>query len=156
MSAASDESRKMELEPAPAEYAAPPRDRRRHIPEPPPVWLTAIDDVLAQASAGIEKVLDDFYVTMLRFERDRAPRDAIVYRAENLQLVFTIVEARIDRPDMRPIGIEVQSLLDAEMRIIDREFEYQRIKGLTAGSDQLMLQDPAGNWVSLTERRGVR
>jgi hypothetical protein len=42
------------------------------------------------------------------------------------------------------------------MKMIDRELEYQRIKGLTAGSDQLMLQDPAGNWISLTERRDVR
>ena len=42
------------------------------------------------------------------------------------------------------------------MKIIDREFEYQRVKGLTAGSEQLMLKDPAGNWVSITERRGVR
>ena len=151
----SDESR-LELERPPTDYRKPPPDRRPHVPEPPPVRLTAIEDVAAIAPEGIERELDDFYVAMLQFERDPNSRNSLVYRAENFRLMIEIKSSPPSRDDMRPIAVEVLSLVDAESKIIQREFEYQRIKGLTAGSDQLMLQDPAGNWVSITERRGVR
>jgi hypothetical protein len=156
MSADDVKPNQMELEPAPTAYAPPALDRRRHMPEPPPVRLTAIEDVLLETIDGLDKQLDEFYVAMLQFERDANERDRIVYRAENFRLLFDIRQRPIERPDMRPVGVEVRSLLDAEMKIIARELEYQRFKGLTAGSEQLMLQDPAGNWVSITERRGVR
>jgi hypothetical protein len=154
MSSSTDDSR-FELEPATSGFREPPPDRRPHMPEPPPVRLTAIEDVLAIVPDFIERELDEFYVAFLQFERDRNSRNRLVYRAENFRLLLEIHAAPITRKDMRPIGVEVQSLVDAEAKIIDREIEYQRIRGLTAGSDALMLQDPAGNWVSISERRGV-
>jgi hypothetical protein len=156
MCAAANESDRMDLEPAPPAYVAPPADRRKQIPEPPPVRLTAIEDVVVETVAGLENALDEFYVTMLQFERDPTARAGPVYRAENLRLVFEVHELPIERPDLRPVGVEVLSLVDLEQKIVTRELEYQRVKGLTAGSDQLLLQDPAGNWISITERRGVR
>ncbi|CAN5409127.1 hypothetical protein BH09PLA1_BH09PLA1_01640 [soil metagenome] len=146
----------VDLAPAPATYAPPPRDLRRYMPQPPPVRLTSIEDVLAIAPAGLENELDDFYVAMLQFERAESLRERLSYRADNFRLVLEIREPPIARGDMRPIAVEVMSLVDAEAKVIEREIEYQRIRGLTAGSDMLMLQDPAGNWVSITERRGVR
>ncbi len=156
MSLSNDESR-LDLEPATAGYREPPPDRRKFMPEPPPVRLAAIEDMRVLVSEAVEeRELDAFYVAMLQFERDRNAQGCIIYRAENFRLMLQIQSSQIERVDMRPIGVEVLSLIDAEAKIIERELEYQRIKGLTAGSDQLMLQDPAGNWVSITERRGVR
>ena len=155
MSVSNDES-KLELVPPTTGYRQPPPDRRKHIPEPPPVRLMAIEDVQVVAADHFERELDEFYVAMLQFERDRNAHGSLVYRAENFRLMLQIQSSPIERLDMRPIGVEVLSLVAAEAKIIERELEYQRIKGLTAGSDQLMLQDPAGNWVSITERRNVR
>ena len=155
MSSSTDDSR-FELEPATTGFRQPPKDRRPHMPEPPPVRLTAIEDVLAIVPELIERELDDFYVTLLQFERDRNSGNRLVYRAENFRLLLEIHAPPIARPDMRPIAVEVLSLVDAEAKILEREIEYHRIRGLTAGSDALMLQDPAGNWVSISERRGVR
>lgn len=154
MSSLTDDSR-FELEPATAGFRAPPQDRRPHMPQPPPVRLTAIEDVLAIVPEGIEHELDDFYVAMLQFERDPNSRNRLMYRAENFRLMLEIHAPPVMRRDMRPIAVEVLSLVDAEARVIERETDYQRIRGLTAGSDALMLQDPAGNWVSISERRGV-
>jgi len=112
--------------------------------EPPPVRLTAIEDVAAMAPEGVERALDDFYVAMLQLERDPNSRNSVVYRAENFRLMIEIKSSPLSRDDMRPIAVEVLSLVDAESRIIAREFEYQRIKGLTAGSDQLMLRTRRG------------
>ena len=155
MSSSTDDSR-FELEPAVSGFRQPPRDPRPHMPEPPPVRLTAIEDVLAIVPEFIERELDDFYVAMLQFERDRNSGNRLLYRAENFRLILEIHAPPIARADMRPIAVEVLSLNDAEAKVIGRELEYQRIRGLTASSDALMLQDPAGNWVSISERRGVR
>ncbi|MBC8105674.1 MAG: hypothetical protein H7Z14_03720 [Anaerolineae bacterium] len=155
MSSSTDDSR-LELEPAAAGFRGPPQDHRPHMPEPPLVRLTAIEDVVAIVPEFIERALDDFYVTLLQFERDRNSGNRLVYRAENFRLLLEIHATPITRKDMRAIAVEVASLVDAEAKVIEREIEYQRIRGLTAGSDALMLQDPAGNWVSISERRGVR
>jgi hypothetical protein len=112
--------------------------------------------VVVEAPVGLDQALGDFYAAMLQFERDPGERDRLAFRAENFRLVFEVRQRPIERLDMRPIGVEVVSLTATEMKIISRQLEYQRSKGLTSGSDQLMLQDPAGNWVSITERRGVR
>lgn len=130
----------------------PAADRRPLIPVPPPVRLVAVADVLVSASAGLERDLDAFYMGLLRFERDPA-REDICYRAENFRLVFEVVEGPVPRDDLRPTGIEVPFLRQLEHRLIDAEHEYARLKGLTPGHESLLLQDPAGNWVQLTETR---
>jgi hypothetical protein len=44
-------------------------DRRPLIPEPPPVRLLAVEDVVIEAPAGTERELDALYVEVLKFER---------------------------------------------------------------------------------------
>jgi hypothetical protein len=56
---------------------------------------------------------------------------------------------------MRPLGIEVPSLVDAEHKLIDQEIRYARQKGVNPGRESLLVLDPAGNWIEITETRGV-
>lgn len=127
---------------------APP-DRRPRMPEPLPVRLAAIEDALLIAAAGSEPRLDAFYVGLLGFERD--PYEAtLIYRAENFRILFDLIEPPILRDGMRPLGIEVLSLREAEHKLIDAEVEYTRQKALNPGQESLLLQDPAGNWIELT------
>ena len=175
--ASGHDSQTLELEAAPARYQAPPKDRRPLMPEPPPVRLVAVEDVQAIAPAGVETALDDFYVNMLQLEREdrlgrssgrssgrnsgrnrrQEPVHEIVYKAENVRLRMAVKEPPLPpRADMRPIGVEVRSLADAEAKIIARELEYERLRALVAGQDTLMLRDPAGNWVAVVESREMR
>ncbi|HTL31442.1 MAG TPA: hypothetical protein VL282_19565 [Tepidisphaeraceae bacterium] len=142
----------MELEASTTEFR-PKIDSRPIIPEPLPVRLVAIDDVAAITPAGIEEKLDAFYVQMLQFERD--PSEPLTYHADNFDLRFTIVETPPPRDDMRPIGIEVLSLQEAEQKLIDRELEYVRQRGLLSSDTSLLLLDPAGNWVAIVEAKRV-
>jgi len=142
-----------QLEPS-ANIALPKTDKRPLIPEPLPVRLVAIEDVHLPAPAGREVELDEFYVGMWEFERDQRERD-LVYRAENFRLRFDVREPPISRDELRPVQIEVLSLRAAERKIIEAELEYERQKGLTAGSDVLLLLDPAGNWVAFVEAKAI-
>jgi hypothetical protein len=137
-----------ELEPGVEDFK-PLVDQRRRIEEPLPVKLVAVADVIAGMREGVEERLDDFYVTMLEFEKESAG----VYRAENFRL--RLEGGQGGSEDLRPIGIEVRSLAVAEGKLMEREMEYQRQKGLLAGSESLLLLDPAGNWVELVEARPV-
>ena len=144
----------MELEQSSIEFK-PVRDKRPHMPEPPPVRLVAVEDVHVQAAAGLEVQLDQFYVELLKFEREDARRTLLVYRAENFRLCVQIVEPPFARPDLRPIGIDVPSLSSLQQVLIDRQIEHQWQKGLAAGQDTLLLQDPAGNWVQIGQIKRV-
>src|SRR5688572_27833433 len=105
MSLSNDES-KLELVSPAIGYRQPPPDRRKHIPEPPPVRLMAIEDVQVVAADHFERELDEFCVAMLQFERDRNAYGSLVYRAENFRLMLQIQSSPIERLDMRPIGVE--------------------------------------------------
>jgi hypothetical protein len=142
----------MELEPSSIEFK-PRRDGRPRMPEPPPVRLVAIEDVHVSAFAGAEVELDEFYITLLKFEREDAVRERIVYKAENFRLCFDVLEPPIQREDFRPIGIEVLSLRELEKELIAREIQYEWQKGLLAGQHTILLQDPAGNCVQIGETR---
>ncbi len=141
----------MELSPAPKPFG-PFTDKRPRIYEPLPVQLIAIDDCSLFAAAGLERDLDDFYVNLLGFERDPAP-DTLVYRAENCRLIFTIIEQRPTRPDMRPLGIAIHSLPELVQKLNDQAIEFTRQRGLTPGADALLLPDPASNPLEITEFR---
>ena len=54
-----------------------------------------------------------------------------------------------------PQGIEIPSLADAELKLVEGEREYIRQRGLTPGHESLLLQDPAGNWIELFEVRRI-
>ena len=141
----------MELSPAP-KLLGPFTDRRPRIYEPLPVQLIAIEDCSLFTSAGLETDLDDFYVDLLGFERDPAP-DTLIYRAENSRLIFTVVELRPPRQDLRPLGIAVHSLPELIQKLSERQIEFTRQRGLVPGYDALLLPDPASNPVEITEFR---
>jgi hypothetical protein len=117
--------------------------------EPPPVRLVTVDDAKLLAGAGMEKLLNGFYVDLLQLVRDEG--DGLVYRAANFAIVFQILEPPVQRRDMRAIGIEVQSLAEARKKLIDAEIEHVLQRGLMPGAVSILLQDPAGNWLELTE-----
>jgi hypothetical protein len=87
-------------------------------------------------------------------EFERLPGE-LGYRAENVLLRFTVHERPPVRESLRPLGVIVLSLADAERKIIERELEYTRQRGTTPGSQSLLLLDPAGNWVEIVEDRRV-
>src|SRR5437764_639505 len=108
------------------------------MPEPPPVRLVAIDDVHVPAAAGLEIQLDEFYVKLLRFEREGADRGDVIYKGESFRLYFDTLEPPFQRDDFRPIGIDVPALAVIEQQLIEREIEYERQKGLTIGQQTLL------------------
>jgi hypothetical protein len=143
----------MELEEPATEFAIA-EDRRPRVPEPLPVRLVAISDVRLLARQEAEPRLDEFYVGLWGFERE-VGWPVPVYRAENFTVRFDVPDPAARREDMRPLRIEVSSLVEAEHKLIDRQIEYVRQKGINPGEESLMLLDPAGNWIEISEARGV-
>ena len=147
----SDEPIELDNPSAPFQTAA---DTRPRMPEPLPVKLVTIDDAHLPAAAGREVELDAFYILMLGFERIDLP-ETLAYRAENFNLYFDVLEPPLNRDTMRPLGIEVLSLADAQGKLLDNQIEHIRQQGLLPGHDTILLQDPAGNWLALSETRTV-
>jgi hypothetical protein len=145
----------MELEPSSGNFQ-PIADRRPLVPEPLPVRIVAIEDVDLPAASGLEKALENFYVVLLGFERDQADVDSLVLRAENVGLRFSVFEPPIVRDNLRTLGIEVLSLAESESRLLQAKIPYVRQRGLMPGQDALSLQDPAGNWLAVTEIQRLR
>src|SRR3954454_25158749 len=123
----------------------PVADQRPRVPEPLPVRLIAVADMRIESAAGLERQLDAFYVRLLGMERVPPSGDEIVYRAENFDLYIDVLEPPVMREDYRPLRVEVRSLPQAEMKLIEAEIPYVRQKGLLPGQETLSLQDPAGN-----------
>ena len=129
-------------------------DTRPRMPEPLPVKLVTIDHAHLAAAAGREVELDEFYMTLLGFERIDMP-ETLAYHAENFDLLFDILEPPLERDTLRPLGIEVLSLAEAQLKLIERQIEHIRQQGLLPGHDSILLQDPAGNWIALSESRAI-
>jgi hypothetical protein len=127
------------------------------MPEPPPVRLIAINDVHLPAASGFERELDGFYIGLLAFVR-RPSSDAnelLIYDAENQRLCFDVLEPPIGRDTVRPTGIEIRSIPALEQQLIDAQIPHTRQIGLVPGEDSILLQDPAGNWLNVSEMRIV-
>ncbi len=137
----------MELDQPDFEFT-PPADRRPTIPEPPPVRLVAVEDVTLSATSAESAKLDAFYVGLLRFDRD-VKESGIVYRAENARLRIEIVADDVPRDDMRALGVDVPSLRDLELLIVDRQIPFIKERGINVGQLNFLLQDPARNWIRL-------
>ena len=125
------------------------------VPEPLPVRVIAVADVRLPAPAGAERQMDAFSVGLLGFERAEPPHQ-LIYRSENFLLSFDVIDRPVPHESLRPLGIEIPSLGEAEKKLIEAEIEYTRQRGLTPGSQTLLVLDPAGNWVELMERGEVR
>lgn len=134
---------------------APNEDHRPPMPEPPPVRLLAVADVHLPAAAGKEPELDAFYIDLLQFEREVSDDEVLIYKADNFRLIFDILEPPITRDELRPTGILIRSLVVLQQQLIDREITFEWQRGIAPGMHQIVLQDPAKNWVSIGERREV-
>jgi len=145
----------MELEPSTINFQ-PIIDRRPLVPEPLPVRVVAIEDVELPAPSGAEKQLDLFYTALLGFERDACEVDSLVLDAENVRVRFAVFEPPIAREQLRTLGIEVLSLADVENKLLAEEIPYVRQRGLMPGQEALSLQDPAGNWLSISQIQLLR
>jgi len=143
----------MELD-QPSTPFVPIEDKRPRVEEPLPVRLVAVEDCRLAAAAGLEWELDDFYIRLLGFERDWAETE-IVYRADNHCLRFEILERMREREDLRALGITVPSLGELVLRLIESEIEFVRQRGLVPGMDCLLISDPAGNPLQVSEFRTV-
>jgi hypothetical protein len=66
-----------------------------------------------------------------------------------------VVDRRVEREDMRTLGVEVPSLRAVEGALIDAEREYVRQKGLLPGQQSLLASRPAGNWVRDHRGKGI-
>ncbi len=117
--------------------------------------VEAVRDVHLPYITGSEELLDGFYLGLLRFERKAADFPP-AYEAENVAIRFVRHDTRPDRHDVRPVGIVSDDYLDSVERLRDAEVEVEEVKGLVAGSDGLLLRDPAGNWLTLAPRREIR
>ncbi len=131
-------------------------DRRPRMEQPLPVRLVAIADVTLPALVGQQPQLDRLYVDLLEFAKGPADDRIVIYHADNVDLRFILRAGLIERADYRPAMIEVQSLADAEHKLVDAEIEYTRQKTIAVGEESLLLQDPAGNWIEIVERREIR
>lgn len=146
----------MELEPATTPFENV-EDRRPRLLPPPPVQLVAIADINLMAAAGLEKELDQFYVGLLGFEREEAQESThhptILYRAANFRLNLNVVERAPVRPDYRPAGVIVPSLDDLARRLTEAQVVFLRQRGLMPGTESLLVNDPAGNLLEITDSR---
>jgi hypothetical protein len=131
-----------------------PADQRPKMPEPLPVRLVAVADVHLPAQADLEKQHDDFYCVLLKMVRDE-PRDQRIYRADNHRVVFHLGEGLIQRDSCRPLGVEIDSLAQVEAGLVEREIEYERLRGIVPGMESIFVKDPSGNWVEVIEIRPI-
>jgi hypothetical protein len=131
----------------------PVEDARPRLPEPLPVKLIAVEDLRLPAQAGAEKEMDELYVGLLEFVKEDAGKAS--YRADNLSVHFQPVAGLVERDGYRPLQIEVLSLRDTEKKLIAAEREYERQRGLTPGSEVLVMLDPSGNLLVISEARPI-
>ncbi|MCY2952435.1 MAG: hypothetical protein NTU53_10710 [Planctomycetota bacterium] len=142
------------IEPSAVPLAPAAEDKRPKMPQPLPVRLIAVDDVSLPARSGLEPDMDHLYVTLLGFLRTPSPSSTLIYQADNFRLCFTLAEGLIPHDTHRPAQIEILwSLGDLELKFVELEIPYTRQRALTPGSEALVLLDPSGNWLEITEHR---
>ena len=144
----------MELEPVDISFTPQP-DRRPRMAEPLPVRLVAIANVTLPTAAGLADALDAFYVDLLGVARSDDPA-AILYFADNVDLRFVVQpDGVVKHASQRPIGVIVPMLADAAAKFSDAGIDFSRQVGMFAGLETLLLLDPAGNWIEVTDSRVI-
>jgi len=133
----------------------PVPDARPRVVVPPPVWITAVADVVLPCPAGLERAQDAFYLRVLRFDPDPADASPMTYRAENVRLRFYLVQPPLDRDHFRPLQLTVKDLTFVRQALIDQKIPYDTQTRLHTTAEYLVLSDPAGNWLEITESRPI-
>ncbi|GIW75424.1 MAG: hypothetical protein KatS3mg104_0487 [Phycisphaerae bacterium] len=146
------------IELAPSSTPIPPqKDCRPFMPEPPVVRVEAIEDVTLDYVAGLETLMNAFYRDGLAFERiDDPGLDGLTYKAENVLVRFRVVERPSEKPDLRPLMVQIPHFYDFVRMLTEQETEHEFQRGMTPGLDRVLLRDPSGNWVSVGLRADVR
>lgn len=146
----------MELEPSRIAFR-PTRDLRPVIPEPLPVRLVAVADVRLPCPSEREtgELLDWFYVDLLGFRRLASDEFHHFYLSDNYALILQSHNRPVQRERVSPTMIEVDDRRTIRDRLVEREYPFEWLRGLTPGGDYLLLQDPAGNWVAILQRTVV-
>lgn len=143
-------------QPTDADLAAAARaDDRPTLPEPPPVRVVALRDVVLPAVAGLHDKLAGFYIGLLRFRR--SSDDPLSFEAENVTLRFNlVVDFPLERDHTRPLGVQVPHYHEVLEHLEASKSDFEVVRGLVAGNDAILLRDPAGNWIAVGELREVR
>lgn len=144
----------MELEKPDFEFTPPPADRRPTLPEPLPVRLIAVADVRlpCPAEPALRAPLDAFYVGLLKFRRLPSDEFHHFYQADNHALILQAHTRPVQHDRLAPTMIEVDGRQAIHQQLLESETEHEWMRGLTPGTDFLLLKDPAGNWVGILER----
>lgn len=159
-------------------------DARRRMPEPPPVKVLAIADVILLTTPGSEKFLDTLYLSVLRFDSDEtagkpryaetfsSPSDAAerlpgkglppsttkpgprTYHGENFSVHYHPT-ATLTPQQLKLIQFQVPSLEEIVKRLLEYEISYERFRGITLGQLHLQLTDPAGHVIQIFESRQI-
>jgi hypothetical protein len=147
----------MELEPEGKPLDVTP-DRRPTLPQPLPVRLVAVADVRLPCPLDPEvlQLLDGFYVECLKMVRIAGDETTRTYQADNFCLILQGQEGIVHREKLEPTMIEVDDRKTFQDAIIEREMEFEWMRGLVLGGDFILVKDPAGNWIGVLEHRGVR
>lgn len=127
------------------------------LEQPLPVRLIAVDDVTIPCPAGVDHLLDAFYVELLGMKRvtNAGPSLALVieFRADNVSLRLAVEDRPVEHDALRPMMVEVDDRGRLIKEVIDRRMPFEMIKSLIAGEDHLLLIDPAGNYVGVLQHR---
>jgi hypothetical protein len=131
------------------------------IPEPPPVRVTAVEDVVLQAPAHLAPSIDRLMTVILPMVKELPIRPEYaklgalgVYLAENVRVIYL---AR-DEPPPSPrhvLQLELADLRALRQRLQDAEIEYELSKRLMPGDVRVAFLDAAGNPIEVLENRAV-
>lgn len=148
----------MELDKPDFDFTPPPPDRRPTLPEPLPVRLISVADVRLPCPADptLGPALDDFYVRLLQFRRLPSDEHHHFFMSDNHALILQAQNRPVQHDRIAPTMIEVDHRQPIRQHLLEHQIEHEWMRGLTAGGDYLLLQDPAGNWVGILERSTVR
>lgn len=143
------------LEPAPETPVEKIYDERRFMPEPPPVRVAAVADMMVSVKPVDAAMLTRIYCDLLGMVRDDDDAGRLRVWAENVAITFVPAEASPERQSVRPLGVEVPSLALLIERLLEAGVEYLRQKSVDAGDESILILDPGGNWIEVRESRIV-
>jgi len=128
-------------------------DSRLRMTEPIPVTLEAVDDMRLPRPTLDGKMLKLLYADIIGLQLEPNDGGDLCFRSGNYRLRFDLPQGTARY--YRPLRIVVPSLRAIEHRLVEREIEYERQKGLAPGGEILALQDIEGNYLEIRQHRAV-